>query len=140
LFTTWVVDHVYADPCHWQGTGVPVGTSAELAEAIARQPGRTVSAPQSVSLGGTTATLIVASAPTSLNDQACDDGIYVYWPGINGDESEGWRSAPGQTDSIYLIDTPDGPLVITATLMPNASQTDKDELAALVDSIQIGAE
>jgi hypothetical protein len=139
LFTTWIVDHVYSDPCQQPHSANAVGTSTELVDALMRQPGRTVSAPEQVSLGGTTATLLVATAPASLDTQQCDQGKFLFWPGPNDDETQGWSSVPGQTDSIYVVDSPTGPFVITATQMPNASQADRDELAALVDSIQIGS-
>ena len=61
------------------------------------------------------------------------------WPDAEGATRGGWRSLPGQINSVYVIDSPAGPLVITVSVMSNASQADKDALTAMVDSVQIGS-
>ncbi len=53
LLTTWIVTDVYADVCHWQGTMVSAGTTAdELVKALLAQKGRIVSAATDAVIGG----------------------------------------------------------------------------------------
>lgn len=138
-FSTWIVDRVFQDACHWSGTARRVGTASELSDALAHQSGREEGVPQSVTVGGVPATLVVLSVAPTFDETVCDGGILRNWPDAAGATRGGWRSLAGQIDSVYIIDSPGGPLVITASVMSNASQADKDAVKAMVDSIQIGS-
>jgi len=138
-FSTWIVDRVFDDACHWKGSARRVTTSSELIDVLAHQTGRAESAPQKVTLGGVPATLVVLSVSPSFDEAGCDNGMIYNWPDAAGANRGGWRSLAGQTDSVYVIDSPTGPFVVTASAMSNASQADKEALAAMVDSVQIGS-
>jgi hypothetical protein len=138
-FSTWIVGRVFDDACRWSGTARRVTTATELVDVLAHQSGRAESVPQSVTIGGVPATLVVLSVPSTFNEDGCDGGILRNWPDAIGATRGGWRSLTGQIDSVYVIDTPAGPLVITASVLSNASQADKDALTAMVDSLQIGS-
>jgi hypothetical protein len=137
VVATWIVDNVYADACHWQGTMHSVTTASEIVDALATQKGRDVFEPRTVSLGGTPATLVRISVADDFDAASCDGGLVRNWPDPGGNEDGGWRSIPGQTDDVYVVNSAQGPFVIFATALPKASEDDAAELARIVDSIQI---
>jgi len=139
-FSTWIVDRVFDDACHWSGTARRVATASDLVNVLSHQSERVESAPQNVTLGGVPATLIVLSVDPSFDESGCDGGILRNWPDAVGATRDGWQSLTGQVDSVYVIDSSAGPLVVTASVFSNASQADKDALAAMVDSLQIGSD
>lgn len=138
-FSTWIVDRVYSDACNWSGTATPVITANDMVNVLSQQSGRQEAPPETMNLGGVPATLIVLSVSPSFDETGCDGGIVSNWPDAVGATRGGWRSIAGQSDSVYVVDSPAGALVITASVMPNGSQADKDALAAVVQSIRIGS-
>jgi hypothetical protein len=146
LLTTWIVTDVYADVCHWQGTMVRAGTTAdELVKVLLAQKGRIVSAATDAVIGGQPAKRIEMTVPADLDVSKCDpgakgSGIVRFWPDPGPDESGGLCcSAVGSTDVVYVIDVAGKPFVVVARHQPGSSQADIAELDGIVASIRIVA-
>ncbi len=146
MLVTWIVSHVYADICDWEGTMVDVGgtvgfslpTVVQLADALVAQKGRVASAPADVMLGGFPAKRIELTVPADLDITACDGGIIRFWPDTGGSESGGLCCAPaGSTDVVYVVDVDGNTFVVVARHTAASSAEDRAELDAIVASIQI---
>jgi hypothetical protein len=150
-FSAWTVDQVYADPCHWQGstlspldlanhshdaTGIVLAPeNGGLANQALRGPRPKVLA--HVALGGVIALRIDLSVPAVIDISTCDLGEFrswTEWDVVGGANS---HSAPGQLDSVYMVDVDRRPLVIDAVHMPAASKEDLAELKAILGSMII---
>jgi hypothetical protein len=138
MLTPWLVTHIYADACQWDGTLFEVGTTADdLAAALAEQGAREVSGPIDVTLGGHPAKQIELSVPADLDAATCDDGGMRSWPSSATDETTGWIPRPGQTDVVYIIDVDGERILIGTTRGPEASDQDVRELEGVIASIRI---
>ena len=147
LLVTWIVSHIYADSCNWQGTSVDVGgaagftvpTADQLTNALVAQRGRIASPPTDVTLGGFPAKRIELTIPADLDIAAtCDDGYMRFWPGTGGSESGGLCcSAAGSTDVVYVVDVDGHTFAVVARHTATSSAQDRAELDALVESIRI---
>jgi hypothetical protein len=140
----WVPNTIYADPCHWQASGVDL-RQADLVTTLRQQPGHFTSPLTAVRIfdvGYQTSRLEV-SVPAELDIATCDGGQYRRW-------TETWASqqgpdlpvrvkhdSAGQVDVLYLVDADRGTLVIDASHVPAASAKDLSELEAIVASIKI---
>lgn len=140
VFATWVIDNVYGDACQWQGSLTPVTTAAELVDALATQGSRKVVGPTGVTIGGAPATMLEMSVADGLNRATCDAATLRSWPDPGPDESGGWRTNPGEVQTVYVIDTANGPFVVMTTLRQTATADQANELRALVESVQVDLE
>jgi hypothetical protein len=140
LFTPWIVSHVYADVCHWQGTLVAAGTTVDqLVSVLKAQKGRVVTDPTDVTLGGFPAKRIQLTVAADLEIATCDDGIVRFWPDPGPDESGGMCCSPaGSIDVVYVVDVPGQPFTVTARHQQDTTATELAELDAIVASIKIG--
>jgi hypothetical protein len=140
----WVPDTIYADPCHWQASGVSDRPLPPLSGVLQRQPGRVTSPLTAVSSfdAGYRTSRLELTVPAELDISTCDVGQYRSWTEIwasqqgVGPERVKLDSA-GQVDVLYLVDADRGGLVIDASHMPAASPADLSELEAIVASIKI---
>ena len=139
VIATWFIDHVYGDSCQWRDSLVPVSTADELINALKDQKSRDVVQPTTVSLGGTPATLVKLSVSSDFDTATCDGASMRSWPDPDLAESGGWPTAPGEVQDVYVVDAPDGPFVIMTTTQDDATADETAELAAIVNSIEIGA-
>jgi hypothetical protein len=151
-FSAWTVDQVYGDPCHWQGSAL---SPLDLANHSHAANGAIVLAPYDgglahqalrgplpraltpVRLGGQSALRIDLSVPANLDISSCDNGQFrswTVWEVVDGADS---HYAPGQLDSVYMVDVDRRPLVIDASHMPSTSATDLAELKAVLASMLI---
>ena len=138
MLTPWIVTHVYADACHWDGSLSEVGATAEaLAAALSAQSGREVSGPIEMTLGGYPARRVELLVPGELDVATCDEGQIRSWPSSPTDESTGWIGLPGQTDVVYVIDVDGERILIGTTRGPEASDEDVAQLDAIIASIRI---
>jgi hypothetical protein len=151
-FSAWTVDQVYGDPCHWQGSAL---SPLDLANHSHAANGAIVLAPYDgglahqalrgplpraltpVRLGGESALRIDLSVPANLDISSCDKGQFrswTVWEVVDGADS---HYAPGQLDSVYMVDVDRRPLVIDASHMPTTSPADLAELKAILASMII---
>ena len=146
LLVTWLVSHVYADICDWEGTmvdltasdGFSLPTVDQLANALTTQQGRAASPPTDVMLGGYPAKRIELTVPANLDVAACDGGFIRFWPDPGGVESGGLCCAPaGSTDVVYVVDVDGNTFVVVARHTAESSAEDRAELDAIVESIRI---
>lgn len=137
MLTPWVVTHVYADACQWDGTLFEVGGSTDdMAAALAAQGTREVSGPTDVTLGGYPAKRIELSVPAGLDVNTCDDGGMRGWPSSASDETTGWIPRPDQTEVVYIIDVDGARVLIGTTIGPDASDQDVAELEGVIASVR----
>ena len=138
MLTPWIVTHIYADACHWDGSLFEVGTTAEdLAAALSTQLGREVAGPTELTLGGYPVKRVELAVPTELDVASCDQGQIRSWPSSPTDETTGWIGLPGQTDVVYVMDVDGERILIGTTRGPEASEEDAAQLDAIIASIRI---
>jgi len=134
------VANVYADPCHWKGSGLnpPVGPSVDdLAAALVEQAGPAAIAPTDVMLDGHAGKRVELTIPDDVDTGACDEGDYGRWsptadPGWYGPFTYG----KGQHDSAHIVDVDGTRWVIDASYTPGNSGASLAELEQLVASIR----
>lgn len=136
-FATWIVSHVYADSCQWEGTLREVGSAAELADALAQQTGHQTSGPIDVIIGQEVATRLEFSVAADFDVSACDSEFTRLWPDAGPDENYGLPIFVGQTTTVYVVDL-DGepPMLVIAMHTEDSSAADVAELDQVVDSIR----
>jgi len=149
-FSAWTVDQVYDDPCHWRsstlslldierhtdgptGALIPAPQGGGLANQRLRGP--LPRALTQVTLGGQRALRVDLSVPNDLS--ACDDGEFRSWTEWDVADGANAHHAPGQLDTVYMVDVDRRPLVIDASHMPATSAADLAELDAIFASMFI---
>jgi hypothetical protein len=140
--SAWTIEGVYLDACHWKGSPVealghqhvraPIFTSPGLSRALA--PGREQ---RGLRLDGQIAELFELLVPPSLDLAACDEGRFRRWRDFGRPDTVDTRVVAGQTDLVYLVDVDRSTLVIKASLGPDASDRDRAELDAILDSLTV---
>lgn len=136
--STWIISHVYADVCQWQGNLVDAGETVEdLVSVLADQKGQDVSAQTDVELGGYPAKRIDMTVEGDLDVTTCDMDFLRVWPGAGPDETQGLATAPGITDVMYIVDVDGKRLALVATHHEASSEADLAELDQLIASIRI---
>jgi hypothetical protein len=134
--TTWLIDHVYGDGCHWSGTLVPVATRAQLVAALVAQVGDSHSTPVDTTIGGLPATKIVMSLDPSFDMAACNnDPIVRMWPDPGPDESGGWGLTPGETATVYALEANGKVGVLMTVQHADSPPADVAALKQILDSV-----
>jgi hypothetical protein len=159
-FSAWTVDQVYDEPCHWQGSArsqldiayssydavtgllVPAPGVGGLANQALRGSRPRAVVPVTMASPGSPngrvpALRIDLSVPANLDISSCDKGQFrswTVWEVVDGADS---HYAPGQLDSVYMVDVDRRALVIDASHMPATSQADLAELKAILASMII---
>jgi hypothetical protein len=136
---TWLVTHVYADSCQWQGTLRQVGSVTELITALAEQTGHASTGPSTVSLGGYPATRIEFSVPADFDANTCDSEIIRLWPDAGPNEDFGLPIAPGQTTTVYVVDLDGQAQLIIGARKDDSTASDVAELEQVIESIRFEA-
>ena len=142
----WDVDEVYAHPCQWKGTLFQPGPSVDdLVQTLAEIPTRNATAPSSVTIGGYSGMYLEWSVPADLEVigdgqfPACDangegNRDFLSWTG-KGWGTDRFHQGAGQIDQLWILDVEGSRLVIDAFSMPYATDEERDEIAAVVESI-----
>jgi hypothetical protein len=104
--TTWIIDHVYGDGCHWSGTLVPVATKAQLVAAlVAQKGGDHHTTPVDATIGGLSATKVTMSLDAGFDMKACNNDLVIrMWPDPGPNEAGGWGLNPGETATVYALE------------------------------------
>lgn len=141
IFSTWFVDHVYTDACHWTTTMVLAGTTVnQLTNQLLAQKSRVASSPTNVTVGGYPAKHIQFTVPASFDMTKCDHGVLHIWPDVGGNGSGGLCcQAVGSTDVVDIVNVAGEPFVVLARHAAGASPADLAELNSIVASIQMAA-
>jgi hypothetical protein len=126
-------DKVYPDPCqHSAALNPPPKTAQSLAAAIAAMSGIQTTVEHDVVVGGTSGTRLTLQGPNSVAN--CTNQMYRLWELPLGATNE---LNPGMVQRVWIGDIDGRPLVIGTTTNPSDSQHLRDELQAVVDSIEI---
>jgi hypothetical protein len=134
---TWIVSHVYADSCKWNGTLHATPTVQGLVDALQTQKGsHRRTAPTATTLGGRPATRFDISLEADADLSGCDSGFMRLWPDAGPDERYGWPISAGQTLTVYVVDLDGQPQLIIASRMADSTDADVAELQQVIDSIQ----
>jgi len=132
---SWLITHVYADSCQWQGTLREAGSRQLLATGLAEQTGHTTSGPTDVTLGGHTASRLVLSVAADFDRSTCQSSVLRLWPDPGPDENGGHRIYPGQTTTVYAIEDSGKAMVVFTVSNDGSAAGDVAELQAILDSI-----
>ena len=131
------VEGVYADPCH-NDAGLldpaPGPSVDDLAAALARLPGLTVSGPADVVLDGRPAVTLTLTAPAGLAGCTAEPQapLYKIW-GV----PEWYAVDPGQRSRIWIVNMGTHRLVIAAAEHEDSTPLAVAELNAIVGSIDL---
>jgi len=142
----WDVVMAYGHPCQWKGTAfVPGSTVDALADALAGVPVRNPSEPIDVTLGGYAGKYLEWSVPADQefdaegNAVGCDSSgesnDFLSWTG-KGMASTRYHQGTGQVDRVWILDVEGTRLVIDAFYMPYATDEERAELTAVIESIR----
>ena len=140
-FETWMLSHVFTDPCN-HTTLVAVGTSVdELTTALLAQGSVVATGPTDVTVAGYPAKHIELAIPANLDLMTCTNGVIRFWPGPGPDMSSGMccTIGPGMTEKMDIVDVDGHPWVVASRTGPAASPEALAQLRAVLDSIQIDA-
>jgi hypothetical protein len=138
----WIVGQVPTHPCQNHATLTSSGeTVDELVQALVTQELRNATAPVDVTLAGYEGTYLEWSVPTDivvLDDEyhveGCDDGNFLSWLGRTGGTR--YQQVGGQIDQLWILDVDGRTVVIDASYAPDAPQRIRDELAAIVQTLE----
>jgi len=145
-FSVWDVGRVPSDPCHPLSTMSDPGPTVEdLAQALVAQASRNASTPVPVTLDGHQGLYLELSVPadavvTGDSDfEGCDvqgngHRDFVSWRGDGGGTR--YQQAAGQIDQLWILDVDGHRLLVDASWSPGATQAARDELAAIVASLE----
>jgi hypothetical protein len=134
-FATWIVSHVYADSCDWEGTLGEARTSAELLALLKAQDGHDTSGPTAVTVGGVPGSRLELSIPATFDIATCDQAFMRLWPDAGPNEDFGLPIAPGQTATVHVMDIDGQAMVVVAIRNNRTSAADAAELQGVLDSI-----
>jgi hypothetical protein len=148
------IQHVNTFPCRWASpvytdTAYP-HTAAGLALALSAFWGQdpnqvpffsnsTIapisSRPRPAAIGGHLASYVEVLIPSVLDFSQCDADQLVLWESADGSVRYGLGA--GEIDRLWVVDMNRAPVVIDAAMPLLASQSDRGELQAIVDSVRI---
>ena len=131
----WIVSHVFAESCQWNGTLVETPTTDAVIAALTAQTGHEATGPAVTTLGGRPATRFEFSLPPTFDATACDSGIARLWPDAGPVLQYGLPIGPGQTTTVYVVDVDGKAQLIAAARGDGSSPADVTELDQVVASL-----
>jgi len=126
---------VFADPCHPSKGFMPPTpgpSAADLANALAKLPGVSVTKPTDTMLGGYPAKLLTVTVPASVS--SCENKLESLWLLPLGYTE---NMAAGERRRIWLVDVGGQVLAVGAIQLPGQSATIKAQTQSVIDSLQI---
>lgn len=137
---------VYGDPCQWSSTKPDTASSTvdELVEALANQASREPSTPEDITVDGFAGKKITLHVPDDAAFEDCDDGSFGYWASIDlefGDDGSSpsrHAQAPGQVDTLYILDLDGVIMIIDASYYAETPAEDIATLEGIVESGSFG--
>jgi hypothetical protein len=130
-----VVDQVYSDACHWQGSAVETPTASDVVAALQVQQGHDTVGPIQTTLGPYAATRFDFSDPRDFDVGTCDrDGL--PWVKVWGDEI----IVRNGTKQVYVADVDGVALVVTVGYYPDEiTTTGLDQIDAILATLRVGS-
>lgn len=138
---------VYRDPCRWESSRQlqPRGVDA-IAAALAGQRGRDASEPAAVTVAGVAGVHVRLTVPADLATEPqadgdstfvdCDQGQYTLF-GTTADPGARYNQGVRQVDDLYIFEAGGRTLVLDVTYFPQTSDSDREDLQAMLDSARI---
>ena len=99
-----VVSQVYADACHWEGTGVDVGAPGAATAAFSDQAQFDTVGPTTVTLGGHAARRYDFSLPAGFDVITCSNGVIQLWRDAARDEGFGPTMILIDSVTVYFVE------------------------------------
>jgi hypothetical protein len=125
--------NVYGNPCQWATTITPATTAAEISAALAAPPSREATAPEDVTVGGSTGKHVTLHVPTDIDLADCTDGKFVSY-GHGGDPLGRYHQGPGQIDELWILDVGGGIVILDAMYRADTPTDTLEELRAIAES------
>ncbi|MEP7040410.1 MAG: LpqB family beta-propeller domain-containing protein [Chloroflexota bacterium] len=143
--SAWSIDGVYADPCRWETSLVPLefdGSWFEtFTQTLMQQPGRNPKVVDTgLDFGGwAVAGTIELSVPADLDVEVCDRGVYNVWRDISDrvTPAGNWNHEQGQTDIVYAVNVDRNPVIIDVWLRAGATAEDHAALETMLAEIHL---
>ena len=137
---------IYGDPCQWSATrpDIPATTVDEVVAALTAQASRDASDPTDITVDGYAGKSITLHVPDDAVFDDCDQGNFGYWATIDpefGDDGVSpsrHAQAPGQTDTLYVLDLDGVTMIIDTSSYTGTSAEDIATLEAIVESGTFG--
>jgi hypothetical protein len=120
------VSEVYADICHWTGSGVELGDPATTT-AFSAQEGFYAAGPTETTIAGNPAARFDVSVPAGFDANACDAETLRLWGG-------GPAIDPDESVTVYLLQVDGIPVGVAANAIAGQAAA---ELDAVVTSLRI---
>ncbi len=137
---------IYGDPCHWSTTrpDAPATTVDEVVAALTAQASRDASEPVDITVDGYAGKSLTLHVPDDASFDECDDGNFGYWASIDpefGDDGVSpsrHAQAPGQVDTLYILDLDGVIMIIDTSYYAGTPAEDVAGLQAMVESGSFG--
>jgi hypothetical protein len=155
-FSVWRLRQVNTFPCRWASGIVADPSWLDTAEGQARalsswwgqDSGQTpmsnspiaplASKPLPTTMAAYSAWYLEVLIPTGLDLTRCDGGQLILWD--SSDAAVRYTLGPSEVNRIWVINSDRGPIVIDAGLSLAASASQKAEIQAIIDSIELDPE
>ena len=146
--SVWIVGQIPSDPCHWKGTfATPGPTVDDHVELLLAQRLRDPSAPVDVMLDGYAGKFLEWSVPDDMvvtgnaDFQGCDatDEGHTDFLSWSAGEGSRYHQVAGQVDRLWILDVAGQTMIVDAAYGPDTPATVRDQLAAMVETLEIGA-
>jgi hypothetical protein len=111
-------------------------TVDEAVAALSRQPSRNASTPIDVVVGGHAGKSLTLHVPDDAVFSSCDEGEFRTL--VEGDDDYRYHQAPGQIDTLWVLDVNGEVVVFDAGYYEGTPQSVVDELEAIVESASLG--
>ena len=142
MIGAWDVVNVYSNPCRWRSSLMdpPVGPSIDdLAAALDAQELTEAEPAVDATIDGYTGSHIRLEVPVDLDTGDCDAEQmpeFRFWDGPGGsDWYLGAADAPGLVGEAWIMDVDGRRVVIQAASFLDAGEARRDEIHAIVESI-----
>jgi hypothetical protein len=116
----------------------------ELVAALTAQASRDATEPVDITIDGYAGKSITLHVPDGAAFEGCDDGNFGYWASIDpqfGDDGlspSRHAQAPGQIDTLYILDLDGVIMLIDTSYYAGTSEEDVAALEAIVESGTFG--
>jgi len=129
---------VASDPCQWIGSWeTPGETVADLAEALVAVPGRQVTEPVPVTVGGFDGLYFEWSLPADLDIASCDQATTAAWSGAAAKTRK--HDLPGLVDRIWILDIDGQRILIDVISLPVEQDIIRSRVDEVIDSLRFAA-
>ena len=134
-FTTWNISHVYSKACTWLNALSPVADATAAVAALAGD-GLTSDLPKEVTFGGIPAMRVTLSLDRAFALASCTSGAVRLWPDSGPDEGGGWRIFPGQSVTVWAMQSSGKVFFALSVQHIDTPRSDVAELEGIVNSVQ----